>query len=53
MANHKRKGPKSTRTGCLLCKPHKRQGVKAPTRQARRANESFKEQLAEAYRGAK
>lgn len=26
MANHKRKGPKSTRSGCLMCKPHKRQG---------------------------
>ena len=25
---HKRKGPKSTRSGCLLCKPHKRQGVR-------------------------
>ena len=25
--HHKRKGPKSTRSGCLLCKPHKRQGV--------------------------
>lgn len=24
--NHKRKGPKSTRAGCLLCKPHKHQG---------------------------
>jgi len=24
--NHKRKGPKSTRSGCLMCKPHKRQG---------------------------
>ena len=23
---HKRKGRKSTRAGCLLCKPHKRQG---------------------------
>lgn len=23
----KRKGPKSTRAGCLLCKPYKRQGV--------------------------
>lgn len=22
----KRKGPKSTRSGCLMCKPHKRQG---------------------------
>ena len=28
MAHHKRKGPKSTRAGCLLCKPHKRQGGK-------------------------
>ena len=28
MAHHKRKGPKSTRSGCLLCKPHKRQGAK-------------------------
>lgn len=26
--HHKRKGPKSTRRGCLLCKPHKRQGVR-------------------------
>lgn len=24
--NHKRRKPKSTRAGCLLCKPHKRQG---------------------------
>jgi len=23
--NHKRKGPKSTREGCLMCKPHKDQ----------------------------
>lgn len=23
----KRKGPKSMRAGCLLCKPHKRQGA--------------------------
>ena len=28
MAHHKRKGPKSTRAGCLMCKPHKRQGAK-------------------------
>lgn len=27
MAHHKRRGPKSTRAGCLLCKPHKRQGA--------------------------
>ncbi len=26
--HHKRKGPKSTRAGCLMCKPHKRQGTK-------------------------
>ena len=26
--NHKRRRPKSTRTGCMLCKPHKRQGVR-------------------------
>ncbi len=25
---HKRKGPKSTRAGCLLCKPHKHQANK-------------------------
>ena len=33
MAHHKRKGPKSTRAGCLLCKPHKRQGPRRPLRQ--------------------
>jgi len=31
MAHHKRKGPKSTRAGCLLCKPHKRQGAPKKT----------------------
>jgi hypothetical protein len=30
--HHKRKGPKSTRAGCPLCKPHKRQGVKLSDR---------------------
>lgn len=25
---HKRQGPKSTRAGCLLCKPQKHQAVK-------------------------
>lgn len=25
--NHKRKRPKMSRAGCLLCKPHKRNGV--------------------------
>lgn len=24
--NHKRKRPKSSRAGCLLCKPHKKNG---------------------------
>lgn len=28
MANHKRKGPKSTRGGCLFCKPDKHQALK-------------------------
>jgi len=28
MANFKRKGPKSTRAGCLMCKPHKHQAMK-------------------------
>ena len=34
MAHHKRKGPKSTRAGCLLCKPFKRQGAPKKGRQA-------------------
>ncbi len=33
MAHHKRKGPKSTRAGCLLCKPQKRQGAPKQSRQ--------------------
>lgn len=33
MAHHKRTGPKSTRAGCLLCKPQKRQGAPKKTRQ--------------------
>lgn len=44
---HKRKGPKSTRlpagkagAGCLLCKPHKRQGVNDPPIQDRKAQEA-------------
>jgi hypothetical protein len=32
MANFKRKGPKSTRAGCLKCKPHKRQGQRLAMR---------------------
>ena len=30
---HNRKGPKSTRGGCLLCKPYKRQGTPLKDRQ--------------------
>ena len=33
MAHFKRKGPKSTRAGCLLCKPQKRQGAPLEERQ--------------------
>ena len=33
MANFKRKGPKSTRAGCLYCKPFKRQGTPKAQRQ--------------------
>ncbi len=33
MAHHKRKGPKSSRAGCLLCKPHKRQGAPVKIRE--------------------
>jgi hypothetical protein len=33
MAHHKRGRPKSARAGCLLCKPHKRQGAPLPDRQ--------------------
>lgn len=28
MAHHKRKRPKNRRAGCLMCKPHKANGVK-------------------------
>jgi hypothetical protein len=30
---HKRKGPKSTRSGCLFCKPHKHQNADIPNKQ--------------------
>ncbi len=35
--NHKRRRPKNRRAGCLLCKPHKANGVHAPTMQELRA----------------
>jgi len=28
MAHHKRRRPKNRRSGCLLCKPHKANGIK-------------------------
>jgi hypothetical protein len=37
MAHHKRKGPKATRSGCLLCKPHK---LPAAKKAERRRSES-------------
>lgn len=46
-AKHKRKGPKSSRRGCLMCKPHKRQGVDAPRPQEARARISEDEFLEE------
>ncbi len=46
-AKWKRKGPKSTRAGCLLCKPHKRQGVNDPINQEKKANEKIKYELNE------
>ena len=36
--HHKRKGPKSTRAGCLMCKPHKRQGARLQDRQRHSTN---------------
>jgi len=51
MANHKRRRPKSTRAGCLLCKPHKHQCAKgslaAQSRQERRARDSERVQIGE------
>lgn len=41
--NHKRRRPKNRRAGCLMCKPHKANGVKggkqAQTQQEQRARE--------------
>lgn len=39
MAHHKRKGPKSTRAGCLLCHPQKHQAEDRRTVQERRADQ--------------
>lgn len=46
----KRKGPKSTRAGCLLCKPHKRQGAPKSERQRHSVNRrllDLRQQLAD------
>lgn len=47
--HHKRKRPKSGRSGCLACKPHKDQrrkdSLNSQTWQERRARVSEKEQL--------
>lgn len=44
---HKRKGPKSTRAGCLMCKPEKRQGVVDTKRSIVRAKSDAKQQAEE------
>lgn len=41
--HHKRKGPKSTRAGCLLCKPHKRQGTPHDQRQRHSVNRQLRD----------
>jgi hypothetical protein len=49
MANHKRGRCKNSRSGCLLCKPHKSNSLKdtrgAQTRQEQKARVSEREQL--------
>ncbi len=47
MAHHKRRGPKSTRSGCLLCKPHKHQSESRLTRQELRARVDATEQISD------
>ena len=54
--NHKRGRPKNRRAGCLLCKPHKANGIKgtrgAKAPRERRADLDFAESLREdAQRG--
>ena len=48
MAHHKRKGPKSTRAGCLFCKPHKSQATK-DTNGARTRQEVWADDRDEAF----
>ena len=54
MPHHKRKGPKSTRAGCLFCKPHKRQGASVKDRQTHGQTRKIRvasEKIKEAVRG--
>ncbi|HVZ83555.1 MAG TPA: hypothetical protein VG893_07745 [Terracidiphilus sp.] len=54
MANFKRKGPKSTRAGCLMCKPHKLQDqrldMRVPFKDLRRIK-VMKEEIAGSPKG--
>ena len=45
MASHKRRRSKQRRAGCLLCKPHKRPGVKSGER-ARMRRAALRHELA-------
>lgn len=46
MAHHKRRRPKSRRAGCLMCKPHKRQGVDRYRQQSKSGGPVLQEQRA-------
>lgn len=46
---HKRKGPKSTRSGCLLCKPHKHQNHSGLTHKDQVAFDRFMEGIERYY----
>lgn len=52
--NHKRKGPKDTRAGCLMCKPHKSNGFKgmheSQTNQEKLARINEEEQINKQYK---
>lgn len=49
--NHKRKRPKSSRAGCLLCKPHKKNGCHEERPSVARKLQVAKEERRE-YRAA-
>jgi hypothetical protein len=56
MANHKRKRPKNSRAGCLLCKPWKANGVSSERPDAERFGDHRRRKAArkevKEYRGA-